>query len=208
MSDSYDITPCSANYNIDRVADRVMDELLGICRGVLADGDVNQDEAKFLLEWLGKNRMASDNVLMPALYSRLKDIFQDGVMDDDERQDLLSFLKHATGNNTVLENMTAMPSSLPLDDPQPDVVFTGHVFCFTGNFALGPRKACGQEVVSRSGIFKNTISKQLDYLVIGSIGSSSWIHSTHGRKIEKAIAYRKETGLAIISEDHWACAIC
>ncbi|MDD4649013.1 MAG: hypothetical protein PHO79_03225 [Desulfoplanes sp.] len=159
MSDYYDITPCPANYNIDRVTDLVMDELLGICRGVLADGDVNQDEAKFLLAWLGKNRMASDNVLMPALYSRLKDIIQDGVMDDDERQDLLSFLKHATGNNTVLENMTSMPSSLPLDDPQPEVVFTGHVFCFTGNFALGPRKVCGQEVVSRDGISKNTISR-------------------------------------------------
>ena len=43
MSDYYDITPCPANYSIDRVADRIMDELLGICRGVLADGDVNQD---------------------------------------------------------------------------------------------------------------------------------------------------------------------
>lgn len=124
---------------------------------MLADADVNEDEAKFLLEWLGKNRMASD-VLMPVLYSRLKDIFQDGVMDNDEPQDLLSFLKHGAGKNTVLEDMTSMLSSLPLDNPQPQVVFIGHVSCFTGNFALGPRETYGQEVVSRGGIFKNTIA--------------------------------------------------
>jgi hypothetical protein len=41
-------------------------------------------------------------------------------------------------------------------------------------------------------------------LVIGEIGSQDWLHSTHGRKIEKAIEYN-DTGakIAIVPEKHW-----
>jgi hypothetical protein len=48
------------------------------------------------------------------------------------------------------------------------------------------------------------ISRGLDYLVIGEIGSRDWIHSTHGRKIEKAIDYSgRGCHIAIVAEQHW-----
>jgi hypothetical protein len=40
-------------------------------------------------------------------------------------------------------------------------------------------------------------------LVVGSLVTESWIHSTHGRKLEKAVAYRNEGHpVTVISEDH------
>ena len=38
-----------------RRKDRAVDELVGICRGLLADGHVNLQEAQFLREWIERN---------------------------------------------------------------------------------------------------------------------------------------------------------
>ena len=38
-----------------RRGDRLVDELIGLCRGVLADGHVCKAEAQFLADWLARN---------------------------------------------------------------------------------------------------------------------------------------------------------
>ena len=35
-----------------RIADRGVDEMIGICRGMIADGRVEQSEAEYILRWL------------------------------------------------------------------------------------------------------------------------------------------------------------
>jgi len=41
-------------------------------------------------------------------------------------------------------------------------------------------------------------------LIVADMGSRDWIHSTHGRKIEKAMEVKSSGNLiAIISEEHW-----
>ena len=48
-------------------------------------------------------------------------------------------------------------------------------------------------------------NKSLNYLVLGTYVSESWIHENFGRKIEKAMGYRDGgLPLAIITEEHWA----
>jgi hypothetical protein len=48
-------------------------------------------------------------------------------------------------------------------------------------------------------------TNKTSYLVIGSIGSTDWVHSTHGRKIEKAVRLRTEgRPIHIIAEEYWA----
>jgi hypothetical protein len=44
--------------------------------------------------------------------------------------------------------------------------------------------------------------------VIGTFGSTDWVHTAFGRKIEKAVSYR-DAGvlLRIVGEDHWASAL-
>jgi len=41
-----------------------------------------------------------------------------------------------------------------------------------------------------------------DYLVIGEIGSSNWVHSSFGRKIEKAMELKEKGRISIVSEKH------
>ena len=49
------------------------------------------------------------------------------------------------------------------------------------------------------------MTRKLDYLVIGSVGSEFWRHASFGTKIMKAAQYREDAlPIAIISEVHWA----
>lgn len=101
---------------------------------------------------------------------------------------------------------SAVSDSSPFDIPQPVVVFLGRQFMFTGKFAFGSRKACQAAVTEKGGLAPSnkTVSRKIDYLVIGCEGSQFWKRGSYGNKIEAAILARREHGSpAIISEDHW-----
>jgi hypothetical protein len=104
----------------------------------------------------------------------------------------------------VVEDMLSDGS--PYDRPQPEVVFRGSTFVFTGKFVFGSREQCQEAVVARGGIAQTTsgVSQHTDFLVIGAEGSKTWKRGKYGRKIEAAVLSRREHGKpAIISEDHW-----
>lgn len=198
--------PINRRLNASRLADRAVDELIGLCRGVLADGVVMTEEAGFLLNWMTANRDAAQMWPANVLYPRIKEMLVDGILDDEEQSELLDLLMEVTGGGLPDRPFAAsMSTSLPLTDPAPTVTFGSRVFCLTGRFALGTRKDCQAAVEERGGTCRSGPSRVTDYLVIGTIGSSDWIHSTHGRKIERAIDLReKGAPIAIVSEEHWA----
>lgn len=70
--------------NGDRISSRQVDELIGISRGMLADGHINQAEVAFLQKWLAANASISDQPLIRTLYRRVNEILSDSVFDDDE----------------------------------------------------------------------------------------------------------------------------
>ena len=98
----------------------------------------------------------------------------------------------------------------PYDVPQPEVVFDGKTFVFTGKFEYGERRECQTATRERGGVSdgKGTVGQFTDYLVIGSAGSPNWSSGKYGRKIEKAIVLRRDLGCpAIISEEHWVASL-
>ena len=96
----------------------------------------------------------------------------------------------------------------PYDDPQPPMEFIDRAFVFTGAFAFGSRTECQQEVIRRGGKTQNTVSRTVDYLVIGEEGSKAWKEGAYGNKIEAAVIARRECGMpAIVSEAHWMDAL-
>lgn len=195
-------------YNRKLRIDREVDELVGICKGLLADGTVNQSEVEFLAGWLQNNINSAGEWPGNILYDRVRTMLVDGVLDNKEESELLSLLVQVTGGNPSKLSAHSLTSGLPLDDPQPAVELAGRRFCFTGKFLYGSRNACHGEVVSRGGAVSDTISEELNYLVIGVIGSRDWIHSTFGRKIQKAVEYRsKGLPLAIVSEQSFLTSL-
>ena len=188
-----------------RVQQRGVDELLGICKGIIADGKVVQPEAQFLSNWLIANpQVTSDwpgNVIAARLYAYLAD----GVLDENEQKDLEELLLKVTGDDPSGLLKFNPSAKFPLDDPPPNITFIDQSFCLTGRFVFGDRSAVVNEIVQLGGRVEERVTKGLDYLIIGYLGSRDWLHSSFGTKIKAAVDINQSRSgeIYIVGEDHW-----
>ena len=191
-------------FNRKNIDDRQIDTLIGLSKGLTADGAISLGEAEFLLTWLIQNRAASKNPIIGNLLSKVSSILADGVLDSDEASELLLTLRGITGEQSEIGEL-AKPSTLPVNHPAESIIFPERSFVLTGTFAFGTRKQCQEAVESLGGINANGVTKSLNYLVIGSYVTDSWAHETFGRKIQKAVEYQAGgVPLIIVTEEHWA----
>lgn len=190
-------------YGNDRIESRQIDELIGIARGVTADGILNRAEVDFIERWLVANMGFYVSPLCRTLYDRVSEILRDDIVSAEESRELIEALSRFSGGGFELGEVFK-PTTLPLCDPAPSITFFDRMFCFTGTFQFGQRKACEAEVERRGASF-GSVTRKTDYLVIGAYVTDAWKHSNHGLKIEKAMEYRETHGSpAIISEEYWA----
>lgn len=185
-----------------RRLDRGVDELIGLCRGILADGEINQSEAEFLLDWLHRHREFSDSFPFNVLYGRVEAALSDGVLDQEERKDLLEKLHSVVGGEHWGVS-ASMATWAPFDNPSPVIKFPRNDFVLTGEFAIGPRFKMESIISMEGGYVKKSVTQSTRYLVIGTLGSRDWMHSSYGRKIEAAVALREEQSglISIVSEE-------
>jgi len=132
------------------------------------------------------------------------------VLDQDEEKDLIDLMLKVAGNPhaSIAPGAPAVSSSLPIDYPEPPVAFNGRIFVLAGVFDYGPRSLVVDAIERRGGSVAANISRELGFLVVGNLGSDDWVHSSFGRKIEQAVALKKECpSISIISEQHWREAL-
>ncbi|MFA5964639.1 MAG: BRCT domain-containing protein [Sphingomonas sp.] len=186
----------------ERISTRQIDELIGLARGIAADGTLNQAEAEFLQKWLAANADVSGHPIVRTLYGRVNEALRDGVLDDEESADLLHTLNAFSDRDFELGEVLKS-TTLPLCDPAPHLTFAGTTYCFTGTFNYGQRKFCEAAVAERGGVC-SSLSQKTNVLVIGLYATESWKHSSFGNKILKA-AEMRDAGvpIAIVSEQHW-----
>lgn len=193
--------------NGDRLQSRQVDELIGLARGLIADGLINQAEVEFLQSWLVANLSVSHQPLIATLYDRISNIVGDGLADVEECNDLFASLNAFTASDRVLGE-ASKSTTLPLCQPAPLVTFEAMNFCFTGTFGFGQRKHCEEAVITRGGT-SGSLTKATNYLVIGVYATESWKHSSFGNKILKAAEMRASgVPLSIIGEEHWSAHLC
>lgn len=197
--------PRNRLYNKARLVDRAVDELIGMSKMILADGQIDAQEANFLLRWMEQNRAVASAWPGDVLYRRLSAMLVDHTLDADEQRELLTLLQQMTSAGQAPgEYVANLSTALPITRPLPTLVFPQRAYCLTGQFLWGTRRDCEQAIVTRGGQLTASLTGATHYLVIGLLGSTDWIHSTHGRKIEKAIDMRsKGHPIAIVSEGHW-----
>lgn len=194
-------------YRNQEVKDRNIDELIGISRGITADGRVNKDESEFLLSWIKMHFDSIDLNTYPInkIYDRLKLALEDGFIDQDESTELKELLNAFTGDKPITEQISSMSSTLPFCNPAPNIEFENKSFCMTGAFTIGSRKTVENMIVDLGGKVQKSPGLKTNYLIVGILGSEEWIHSSYGRKIEKAVEIRDIEGrnINIISEEHF-----
>lgn len=181
--------------------------MVGLVRGVLADGKVSQEEAEHLSRWTQDNPEVSTRYPANLLARRLERIFMDGRVDGREKKRLaamLSQLVDAAGSNGGF----LLATDLPITQPPPEVVFEGQTFVFGGEMVYGPVHACEREVLELGGECERVVNRRTDYVVIGTLAAGDWSQSSFGALIEEVVQYRSRgVPIAVVTEEQWTAAL-
>ena len=79
----------------------------------------------------------------------------------------------------------------------PEIIFEDKLFCLTGESPRATKTDISLRIENMGGKVIDNVRKDLDYLIVLADGDSCWAFSCYGRKVEKAIKYRKD-GLHIV----------
>ena len=188
------------------IDDRQVAELIGIARGLLADGSLNDSEIQFLRKWLVASEGITGNPLLVDITNHVEDVLADGIVTPEERSGLMRMLDNLCNNDFEIGE-ALKPGNLPLCSPPPVLYFSGERYCFTGTFTFGQRKDC-EQIVQDRGAIAGSLTKKTTVLVIGDYATESWAQSSFGRKIEKAVTMRTSgVPIHIVAEKHWRNAL-
>lgn len=177
--------------------------LLGFLQGISADDHLTEAEVGGLAHLLRNNQELLDCWPGNLLASRLRAIAADGVITEEEREDLLELVKQITGQRFTDTGLaTGMATEFFADGEVMSIL--GKRVCFTGKFFSDTRFNLEQQAKLLGAVPVKSMSKKVNVLIIGSLASRDWMFTSHGRKIEAAIR-AKDEGLAIqiINEDDW-----
>jgi NAD-dependent DNA ligase len=186
-----------------------LQSLMGIVSGLVCDGHLNDNEIRYLKTWMNDNEDLASIYPANIVYRRVREVLIDDLITEEERDHLTKEMQILTGNNFI-ETGAALPEHIAsVFDDDPHVIFEQNVFVLTGEFLWGTRKECFREIEKRGGLPKDSVTKETNYLVIGTMSSPDWIVSNFGRKIQKA-AEMVESGnaeISIIREVDWSMAL-
>lgn len=183
-------------------------QMVGLVRGVVADGRVTEDEAHRLSEWARANPEVAARYPANLLSRRLERIFLDGRIDGKERRRLSAMLNQLADDPQGGEIGYPLATDLPVTDPPPTIAFEGQTFVFAGEMAYGPTHACEREVLELGGMCERAVSRRTDYLVVGALAAADWSQASFGGFIDEAVQYRSRgVPIAIVTEELWADAL-
>ena len=80
-----------------RLSGRQISELLGLCKGLIADGRIVQSEAESLYAWL-IDQQGTGHPLVKTLRVQVGQMLGDGVLDADESAELMQLVRALIDN--------------------------------------------------------------------------------------------------------------
>jgi len=194
--------------NIENNISKAFDRLIGLCMGILADGELNRHEAIFFQEWVDQIAELEPIWPFPEISNELKRIYSTREIEAETTEQVKQLIQKILGSDHCNgeDIKDSYSSDLPLNSPPPSkIVFSGSQFVLTGRFEFGTRAKVVEKIKEHKGCVKDGFpNKETSYLVIGSHVSRDWYYTSYGRKIERAMELRDEGyAIAIISEAQW-----
>ena len=197
-------TPVPSITNSSALSGRLIDELIGVCRGVLLDGVVTQSEANGLLRWLERNREVADHWPANVLYARIARMMEDGHLDGEEERELIATLVDITGDQAPAVAGSEASASLPVSQPVPTIHFNNRRFCLAGKFVSGSRRQLGALLSKLGATIDDEPTSETNYLIIGAVGSNNWQQAGYADKVHHCAALRERgCDVYIVAEENW-----
>lgn len=187
-------------------------QLQGILHGILSDNQITFEEISGLKSWLLENTQLATTYPYDELYSLTSTVLQDGILDSEEKRLLKAFFvdfidsEHTRNvDYTDIKELKRNMSKFGICATSPNITLPEKTFCFTGKSSKTSRSGFANIITALGGLYKDSVAKTTDYLVIGNEGNPCWTYSCYGRKVETAIDLRKKgnTILIIHENDFW-----
>ncbi len=145
--------------------------LQGIIRAITADGKVTLEELTNLKRWLMRNTSLRGSYPYDKILKITNVMLKQGFITFDEQESVSKQLK---------ELIT------PVKNTNEKFVLKNRVFCLSGEFKHGSKEKITYLLEKEGAIAKSSISKKVDYLFVGDLGSPAWKYGNIGGKIVKA----------------------
>lgn len=181
--------------------------LLGFLHGIMAEESTSETEMLALKAWINRSFIDSTTWPVTVLRKSISDILADGILKGDELKHLEKVTSSIIGNEQLLAFRGSISTTLPIE-VTPSIEFRDKTYCATGRFVYGTRKRIENAIISRGGLTASSITKKTNYLIIGTLSSRDWTHTSFGRKIEKAVHIRDAgVNIQILHEDQFIPAL-
>lgn len=194
-----------SNYYNDVTAD--MQRLQGLLAGIAADRKIEAHELRYLQAWIDEHQNLKSCWPYDEIEALLLEVMRDEAVDETEYAALMAFFSEFTagpGHRSLVTD-SVDTTARGICAVCPDIVFAERLFCFTGSSKRATRKVMESLAKERGGLTSKGVVRGLHYLVIGADGNPCWAYACYGRKVEAAVALRRE-GLPLVlvhEHDYW-----
>lgn len=204
---------CSTEYYDKATAD--LQRLHAIVGGIVADGQISEEELRGLSSWLEDHEHLKSCWPYDEIGSLIIAVLADKKIDEKEHKMLKDFFSEfiavLDGRTIVSPSISEGATFVGLCAVCPEIEFEGSKFCFTGASTRYTRSQLAEIVNRLGGEVVPSMSAKVSYLIIGADGNPCWAYACYGRKVEKAVELRKSGArLLIVHENdfHDAVADC
>ncbi|TCB68681.1 BRCT domain-containing protein [Acinetobacter sp. ANC 4178] len=192
-----------SDYFIKNTCD--VQRLHGLMAGIVCDQTLNQDEVFALNQWLKDNDHLEEDPIYTEVYSKLKPVRVNKAVDEKTINVVLSTINRYVNYDNYGIPKVAVSSSQ--ENQNPDFyhgafAIQGFTICLTGASTRYTKAEWKNAIEAKNGIFKDDMTKSVDYLVICNKGNPHWAHMSYGRKFEQALKWQQDgVGIKILTED-------
>jgi NAD-dependent DNA ligase len=171
-----------------------MQKLHAVLAGIAADGRITENELNGLSGWLNEHEHLKKCWPYDEVESLIASVMADKKIDADEQKTLMNFFGEFVSmydNKTIVNpGIKEKSNIMGLCAIKPDINFNG-LFCLTGTSAKYSRSDFKKVIAELGGATTDSVTKNVNYLVVGAEGNPNWAFACYGRKVETAVTLRK-----------------
>ncbi|MFV5433733.1 BRCT domain-containing protein [Acinetobacter towneri] len=179
--------------------------LHGVLSGLLCDGNITAGEVLALQQWLDAHKHLKEENLYEEIYSLLSTVRALNRVDPAVIEALIANIsKYVDRDNYCLPkvSLTSSPEQRNPNFYHGDFDIVGTLFCLTGASNRYTKAEWKENIEAKGGLFTDSLTKKVDYLVICNKGNPSWAHMSYGRKFEQALKWQNDgDDIRILTED-------
>ncbi|HEX7046377.1 MAG TPA: BRCT domain-containing protein [Gammaproteobacteria bacterium] len=170
--------------------------LHAVLGGIASDSSITKKELEGLSEWLSDHDYLQCTWPYEEVMSLVVGVLRDKKVDAQEHKLLTKFFGEFTAlldDRTITNPRFSKEGNIiGLCAVGPEIRFENKAFCLTGASTRYSRKVFSEVLSELGARVVSSVSKKLDYLIIGADGNPCWAYACYGRKVEAAVDLRRE----------------